>query len=59
MSARIVAVDVAVVVIVVVVAVVVVVAIHVFATELTSTLGVVVRVSTMKATPFLRPVPVV
>ena len=66
MSARVVAVDVAFVVVVVVViavviavVVVVVVAIHVSATELTSTLRVVVRASTMKATPFLRPVPVV
>ena len=65
MSARVVAVDVAVVVVVViavVVAVVVVVAIHVSTTELTSTLGIVVNnnnVNTMKATPFLRPVPVV
>ena len=48
MSARVVAVDVtvAVAVVIAVVVVVVVVAIHVSATELTSTLGVVVRVST-------------
>ena len=60
MSARVVAVDVAVVVVVVIaVVVVVVVAIHVSTTELTSTLGIVVGVNTMKATPLMRPVPVV
>ena len=62
MSARFVAVDVAVVVVVVVVVVViavVVVVIHVSASDLTSALGIVVGVNTMKATPFLRPVPVV
>ena len=64
MSARVVAVDVAVVVVVVVVVVViaivvVVVALHVSASDLTSALGIVVGINTMKATPFMRPVPVV
>ena len=67
MSARVVAVDAAVVVVVVVVivviavvfVVVVVVAIHVSASDLTSALGIVVGVNTMKATPFMSPVPVV